>query len=419
MVRSGSTPSTSPTSPNCRSRSSSSTRLPVAASTVARLVLTVVLPTPPLGPSTATSGASAAAGTVAAVGAVATRAIALCTASVTTGASAGSSTISCAPARRASARLPLAGPGMATISAISGRTFRLSARTSSTSSTPGLNISIAWLRSRSAAPTASPKSLRPDATCIPLPPLGTAPSSRFPGNDRCAATVSRTSLISAALAQNAVQEQVAVGAAKHAADVVDDGPHVVRAARRAEDEVDVALLLREHHMLDVVDVDRQRQHRVLGVGHRRGITGRRHAQHQGVLGDRLGDRDRLAALTGKAGRRIDRDDLEAGDDVDVIADLQPADEARTRRGREVDGPLVGLQVDGDAVGVGLDELVGRQLLTGVDVVACDEALELVGVGDGAVDERGLGHGRLAVHVRLDDLVPGGQLRDGLVGDQHG
>ena len=184
-------------------------------------------------------------------GAVDARAIALCTASLTTGASAGSSTISCAPARSASARLPLAGPGMATISAISGRDRRLSARTSSTSSTPGLNISIAWLRSRSAAPTASPKSLRPDATCIPLPPLGTAPSSRLPGNDRCAATVSRTSLMSAPLAQDGVQELVAAGAAKHAADVVDHGPDVVGAARRAEDEVDVALLLREHHVLDV------------------------------------------------------------------------------------------------------------------------------------------------------------------------
>src|SRR6476620_3472355 len=269
MVRSGSTPSTRPTSPNWRSRSTSNTRLPVAARTVARFVLTVVLPTPPLGPSTATIGAMTAAG-AAATGAVDARAIALCTASLTTGASAGSSTISCAPARSASARLPLAGPGMATISAISGRSRRLSARTSSTSSTPGLNISIAWLRSRSAAPTASPKSLRPDATCIPLPPLGTAPSSRLPGNDRCAATVSRTSLMSAPLAQNGVQELVAAGAAKHAADVVDHGPDIVVAARRAEDEVDVALLLREHHVLDVAHIDGQRQHGVLGLRRRCG-----------------------------------------------------------------------------------------------------------------------------------------------------
>ena len=112
---------------------------------VARLLLTVVFPTPPFGPSTTTSGASS----VVLPGDVSltweTRAIAFWTAADTTAASVGSSTISCAPALSASARFPFALPGIAITSAISGRERRLSDSTSRASFTSGANISSAWL----------------------------------------------------------------------------------------------------------------------------------------------------------------------------------------------------------------------------------------------------------------------------------
>src|SRR5918994_1920571 len=52
MVRSGSSPSASATSPNWRSRSTSATRAPCEASATPRLDETTVLPDPPFGPST-------------------------------------------------------------------------------------------------------------------------------------------------------------------------------------------------------------------------------------------------------------------------------------------------------------------------------------------------------------------------------
>ena len=108
-MRSGLRPSASPTSPNCRSRSTSTTLWPASASATARLHEVSVLPVPPFGPSTQISAPLASpAPTLAPL----RRATAFWSAKqrVRSRASAASSTMSSAPASNTCARSRSASP---------------------------------------------------------------------------------------------------------------------------------------------------------------------------------------------------------------------------------------------------------------------------------------------------------------------